>query len=96
MFIRCPGAHDPDITIGGKIERSGGDKLYTSLRIAWSDSYIAEQHDLSGLIARDEIHPSSTIHCRYIFSPLKDPYETLERVIDNRLERRPTTYNQRP
>lgn len=82
VFIRLPGAHDPDITIDGKFERRDGNELHTLLKIAWSDSYITEQHELSGLVVGNEIHRSSTIHCRYIFSHLKDPYDVLDRVMD--------------
>ena len=81
IYIRLPGGRDPDITISGRVGRRGSDGLYASLNIAWDDSYITEQHRVSGQIAIGELHPSSTIHCRYVFSQSKDPYDALDLVL---------------
>ena len=81
VFIRLPGGRDPDITIDGRIDRRGSEGLHASLNIAWDDSYITEQHEVSGIISIGELHPSSTIHCRYAFSRSKDPYDALDRVL---------------
>jgi hypothetical protein len=80
VFIRLPGGRDPDITISGRVDRRGSGGLHASLNIAWDDSYITEQHEVSGKLAIGELHPSSTIQCRYVFSHSKDPYDALDLI----------------
>ena len=60
VFLRLPGGRDPDITVSGRIERRGSEGLHGSLKIAWDDSYITEQHEVSGKLEIGELHPSST------------------------------------
>ncbi len=81
VFNRLPGGRDPDITVSGSVNRLGSKGLHASLNVAWDDSYITEQHELSGEIAIGERHPSSTIHCLYVFSQSKDPYDSLDQVL---------------
>ena len=81
IFIRLPGGRDPDITISGRVDRRGGEGLNVLLNIAWDDSYITEQHEVSGKLAIGELHPSSTIQCRYAFSHSKDPYDALDLIL---------------
>lgn len=81
VFLRLPGGRDPDITVSGRIERRGSEGLQGSLKIAWDDSYITEQHEVSGKLEIGELHPSSTIQCRYVFSHSKDPYDVLDEIL---------------
>ena len=81
IFNRLPGGRDPDVTISGSVNRLGSKGLHASLNVAWDDSYITEQHTLSGKIAIGERHPSSTIHCLYVFSKSKDAYDSLDPVL---------------
>lgn len=82
VFSRVPGRRDPDITISGSVHRLGSKGLRTSLKVAWDDSYITEKHELSGEIAIGDRHPSSTIHCLFVFSESKDTYDSLDRVLE--------------
>lgn len=81
VFLRLPGGRDPDLTVSGRIERRGIEELIASLTIAWDDSYITEQHEVSGKLEIGELHPSSTIQCRYAFSHSKDPYDVLDQIL---------------
>ncbi len=80
VFNCLPGGRDPDITIRGSVNRLGSKGLHASLNVTWDDSYITEQHELSGELAIGERHPSATIHCLYVFSKSNDPYDTLDQV----------------
>ncbi|PQO45323.1 hypothetical protein [Blastopirellula marina] len=80
IFVRFPGGRDPDITIEGRVTESENGQLNADLKVVWDDSYITERHDVSGVIASNTVHPASTIHCRYLFSGTKDPYEMLART----------------
>ncbi|WP_417748892.1 hypothetical protein [Rosistilla oblonga] len=81
IYVRLPGGRDPDITVDGNVARKSNGQLVASLNVAWDDSYITERHSIAGPLEIKKPHPSSTIHCRYIFSRSKDAYDALDHTL---------------